>query len=140
MEFKMVKMSVVYEGGLHCEITHGPSGKRIQTDAPIDNNGKGEAFSPTDLLAASLGSCMMTVMGIVAQRNQIELKGTTIDIEKIMITSPFRRIGTVSVKFKMAKGIPVDKRSLLEHTALTCPVHKSLSSEVAMPVEFIYQD
>ena len=136
----MVKMSAVYDGGLRCRVTHGPSGNEILTDAPVDNMGKGEAFSPTDLLAASLGACMLTVMGIVAQRHQIEFKGTTVDIEKEMILQPVRRIGKVTAVFHMAKGIPSDKREMLERAAHTCPVHKSLHPDVQIPITFQYPD
>ncbi|MGE0267021.1 MAG: OsmC family protein [Candidatus Omnitrophota bacterium] len=136
----MVKMQVIYEGNLRCRLTHGPSGDEIKTDAPVDNMGKGEAFSPTDLLAASLGSCMLTVMGIAAQRHKIDLTGATVDIEKEMVTQPFRRIGKVTVKIKMPKGIVPDQRKLLEDTALNCPVHKSLHPDVQTPVIFEYSD
>lgn len=136
----MVKMDIVYEGDLHCRLTHGPSGDVIQTDAPVDNNGKGEAFSPTDLLAASLGSCMMTVMGIAAKRQGVELKGTTVQVEKEMVTAPVRRIGKITVVFTMCKGIPQDKREILERAAHACPVHKSLHPDVETPITFVYSD
>lgn len=131
---------MVYEGDLRCRLTHGPSGDEITTDAPVDNMGKGEAFSPTDLLAASLGSCMLTVMGIAAQRHQINLKGASVDVEKEMVTQPFRRIGKLTVKIKMPEGIAPDQRKLLEDTALNCPVHKSLHPDVLTPVLFEYSD
>ena len=134
----MVKISMVYEGQLHCALTHGPSGSVIQTDAPKDNMGRGEAFSPTDLVAAALGSCMLTVMGIAAARQNIDLKGTTVDVSKEMITSPERRIGAITVNIHMAPGIPQDKRSMLEAAAHSCPVHKSLHPDVQTPVQFIY--
>jgi putative redox protein len=136
----MVKMDMIYEGNLRCRLTHGPSGNQILTDAPVDNMGKGEAFSPTDLLAAALGSCMLTVMGIAAQKNNVDLKGTAVHVEKEMITTPVRRIGKVTVVFKMAKGIDKSKRALLEQAALSCPVHKSLSPEVQTPTKFEYPD
>lgn len=136
----MVKMSVVYEGQLHCKLTHEQSGSVIVTDAPKDNNGKGEAFSPTDLVAAALGSCIITVMGIAAGRHQLDLTGTIAEVAKEMITTPERRIGKISVTLKMARGIPVDKRSMLENTAHACPVHKSLHPDVQTPIVFIYPD
>jgi putative redox protein len=136
----MVKMNIVYEGGLHCRLTHEQSGSVIATDAPKDNNGKGEAFSPTDLVAAALGSCMMTVMGIAANRHAIDLKNTTIEVTKEMITDPVRRIGTITVTLRMAPGIPQDKRAMLEHAAHACPVHKSLHPDVQTPIQFIYPD
>jgi len=134
----MVKMSMVYEGQLHCVLTHEPSGSVISTDAPKDNMGKGEAFSPTDLVAAALGSCMLTVMGIAAARHNIDLKGTKVDVSKEMITAPVRRIGSISVTLHMAPGIPPDKRTMLEAAAHSCPVHKSLHPDVQTPIQFIY--
>jgi len=134
----MVNISMVYEGQLHCSLTHGPSGSVIQTDAPKDNMGRGEAFSPTDLVAAALGSCMLTVMGIAAARHHIDIKGTTVDVNKEMIAAPVRRIGSISVTLHMAPGIPQDKRSMLEAAAHSCPVHKSLHPDVSTPIQFIY--
>ncbi len=134
----MVNMNIEYEGQLHCLLTHGPSGAKIQTDAPKDNMGKGEAFSPTDLVAAALGSCMLTTMGIVAARHNIELQGTSAQVAKEMITSPKRRIGSISVDLHMAPGIPLQKRSMLEAAANSCPVHKSLHPDMKIPVRFIY--
>jgi putative redox protein len=136
----MVKIKIQYLGDLRCELTHGPSGQKILTDAPVDNMGKGEAFSPTDLAASSLGSCMMTIMGIAAKRNNIDLAGTEIDVEKEMIAVPVRRIGKITIHFKMPKGIPTDKRDMLERAAHACPVHKSLSTEVETPTTFSYPD
>ena len=136
----MVRISMIYQGDLRCELTHGPSGDVIKTDAPVDNMGKGEAFSPTDLMASALGSCMLTVMGIVAQRHKIELKGTTVEVIKEMVTVPVRRIGSIRVTFNMAQGIPAEKRSMLEQAAQNCPVHKSIHPDVEMPVKFLYQD
>jgi len=134
----MVKMKIVYEGQLHCTLTHEPSGSVIQTDAPKDNMGRGEAFSPTDLVAAALGSCMITVMGIAAVKHQIELKGTTVEVSKEMVTTPERRIGRISVTLHMSSGIPLEKRSALEAAAHSCPVHKSLHPDVQTPIQFIY--
>ena len=136
----MVKIDIVYEGDLRCRLTHGPSGDEILTDAPVDNHGKGEAFSPTDLIAASLGSCMLTVMGIAAQKNNVNITGTTAEVHKEMITSPVRRIGKITVEIIMASGIDPAKRALLEHAALNCPVHKSIHPDVELPVEFKYPD
>jgi putative redox protein len=134
----MVKMSIVYEGQLHCALTHEPSGSLISTDAPKDNMGRGEAFSPTDLVAAALGSCMLTVMGIAAVKHSIDLKGTRVDVSKEMITNPVRRIGSISVTLHMPASIPQDKRAVLEAAANSCPVHKSLHPDVQTPIQFIY--
>jgi putative redox protein len=134
----MVKTSIVYEGQLRCSLTHEPSGTVIRTDAPKDNMGKGEAFSPTDLVGAALGSCMLTIMGIAANKHNIDLKGTTVEVSKEMITAPVRRIGKLAVTLRMAAGIPVEKRSMLEAAAHSCPVHQSLHPDIQIPVQFIY--
>ena len=134
----MVKMKIVYEGQLRCALTHEPSGSVIHTDAPKDNMGKGEAFSPTDLVAAALGSCMLTMMGMTAARHNIDLKGATVDVSKEMLSSGVRRIGSINVIFHMPPGIPQDKRSMLEAAAHSCPVHKSLHPDVQTPIQFIY--
>lgn len=136
----MVKINIVYEGNLRCRLTHGPSGNEILTDAPVDNMGKGEAFSPTDLVAAALGSCMLTVMGIVAGRHQINMDGAQVEVQKEMITQPIRRIGKIAVLIKMPKGIDPSKRNMLEIAAHSCPVHKSLHPDVEIPVSFLYPD
>lgn len=136
----MVKMNVVYEGDLRCRLTHGPSGSVIQTDAPKDNMGRGEAFSPTDMVASALGACMLTIMGIAAKKNDIDITGARVELSKEMITAPVRRIGTITVNVHMPKGIPVERRSALEHAAHACPVHKSLHPDVSTPIVFHYQD
>lgn len=135
----MVHIDVEYEGGLHCRLKHGPSGMVITTDAPKDNMGKGEAFSPTDLTAAALGACLLTIMGIFSQRHGIELKGAKASITKEMKTEP-RRIGRITVTIAMPPGIPHDKRAALERTAESCPVHKSLHPDVETPIQFKYPD
>lgn len=136
----MVQIDIVYEGELHCRLKHGPSQVEISTDAPKDNMGKGEAFSPTDLVAAALGSCMLTLMGIYAKRHNLPLDGTRAQVTKEMIQSPERRIGKLTVKFQMARGIPAAQRQAIERAALTCPVHKSLHPDIQIPVEFNYPD
>ena len=133
----MTKIDVTYEGDLHCRLKHGPSGQEIATDAPKDNMGKGEAFSPTDLAAAALGSCMLTIMGIFAKRHDIKLEGTKAEVTKEMSSDP-RRIKKISLVFKMAAGIPVDQRQALQHAGLTCPVRKSLHPDVEIPIQFQY--
>jgi len=134
----MVKMKIIYEGQLHCNLTHEPSGTVISTDAPKDNMGRGEAFSPTDLVAAALGSCMLTIMGIAAARHNIDLKGTTVQVSKEMISAPVRRIGSISVTLYMPPGIPQDKRSMLEAAGYSCPVHHSLHPDIQTPIQFVY--
>lgn len=125
----MVEMKAVYEGGLHSNIQHGPSGARLETDAPVDNQGKGEAFSPTDLLAASLASCMLTTMGIVAAREGWVMDGAAARIEKHMNLEPRRRVGRVVVEIDLPAGLPIAARSRLEEVARGCPVAVSLHPE-----------
>lgn len=134
----MVTLASVYEGGLRCRATHGPSGTTLVTDAPVDNHGKGESFSPTDLVATALGGCMMTVMGIVAERHGIELAGMTAETEKVMTAAPPRRIA--SLRTRITIPLPPDhpQRSALEQAARACPVHKSLHPEIDAPVEFVW--
>jgi putative redox protein len=133
----MVEILIEYEGDLHCKALHGPSRNQLQTDAPVDNQGKGESFSPTDLLATALGTCMLTTMGIYARRHNIDLKGTTVRVEKHMIDNP-RRIGKLVVDFNMPSKFNDKERQALENAALTCPVHKSLDPKIEIPIQFYY--
>lgn len=135
----MVKVSIEYTGELHCRATHGPSGCVIETDAPVDNHGKGESFSPTDLTAASLGACMSTVMGIVAQRHGIELKGMRVEVVKEMSKDTPRRIIRLPVEIWVPLPKSHEKREMLERAALTCPVHHSLHPDIEKPVTFHWQ-
>ena len=128
---------VKYKGELRTEAVHLKSGKTIITDAPVDNQGKGEAFSPTDLVATALGSCMITIMGIVAEREGIILNGTTAEVEKVMATSP-RRIGEVKIKIKFIQKLNRDQKDKLERAAKSCPVSGSLNENLKETVEFIY--
>ena len=136
----MVKIEMEYEGGLHCRLKHGPSGQIITTDAPVDNHGKGEAFSPTDLVGAAMGSCMLTLMGIYAERHRIDMKGTTMEILKEMVKEPVRRIGRLEVTVNFPAGIPKEHRHALEQAGLTCPVHYSLHPDIELPSKFHYPD
>lgn len=132
----MLTMTGIYKGGLRTEVTHLKSGNQVITDAPTDNNGKGEAFSPTDLTCASLNSCMMTLMGMLAQREGIKLEGLRSEIIKIMASNP-RKIAEVQITFihedLQASEIQKEK---LKRAALTCPVALSLSTEVKQTVNF----
>jgi len=130
----MVKMEVSYEGGLRCRATHGPSATELVTDAPTDNQGKGESFSPTDLVATALATCMLTTMGIVAERHGWDITGSTGSVEKGMVADPVRRIGTLTVVLKMAGTHDERARTTMERAATTCPVHKSMGAGVEMPV------
>ena len=126
----MVEMTLVYEGGLHSLATHGPSGAQVATDAPVDNQGRGEAFSPTDLLATALASCMLTTMGIVAQREGWVMDGARARVEKHMVVEPKRRIGRLVVELSMPAGLPTQSRGRLESTARGCPVALSVHEGV----------
>ena len=134
-----VHISSDYLGGLRCKSQHGPSATTLLTDAPIDNHGKGESFSPTDLVATALGACVMTTMGILAQRLNIELVGMHANCTKDMVTDPFRRIGKLTVKITIPKAVTEAiselDREKLERAAHTCPVHKSLHPDVESVIE-----
>ena len=131
----MVEIRMSYEGDLRCRATHMPSNSTLLTDAPVDNQGKGEAFSPTDLVATALGTCMMTIMGIAAARMSLDLRGMTAVVTKEM-TPPPRRIARIAVTFTIPGHFTDEQKQKLQNAALTCPVHKSLHPDVAAPVEF----
>ena len=135
----MVKVDVTYTGELHCDAVHGPSQSKIATDAPTDNKGKGEEFSPTDLVATALGTCMSTTMGIKAQELGIDLRGMTVSVKKEMSKdAPRRIIGLPSdVHIPLPENSP--HREVLEQTALNCPVHKSLPDEIDRPTKFFWE-
>lgn len=135
----METIKTTYLGALRTEATHLLSGTKIITDAPPDNNGKGEAFSPTDLLATSLGSCMLTIMGIVAERRNKDISTTKIGITKVMASNP-RRVSEIHVIFDMPDtSFSEEDKKLLENAAYTCPVSKSLNSEIKQVVTFNYK-
>lgn len=134
----MVKSSAVYVGGLHCELKHAPSGSQIETDAPKDNNGRGEKFSPTDLVGAALTSCILTTMAMVAERDGQSLIGASAEVEKEMSANP-RKIAALHVKIVLPKSLPEDYRAKIEAIAHACPVHRSLSSEMKIPIQFSYR-
>jgi len=134
----MVRIDVSYQGGLRCEAVHGPSGTKLVTDAPVDNHGKGESFSPTDLVATALGTCISTIMGIVAEREKINLGGLRISVQKEMSADPPRRIARLVTRIVMPQGLTEQQRAKLEKAAHTCPVHRTLQGNVDMPIEFVY--
>ncbi len=127
---------VEYQGNLRTQATHLKSGEKVITDAPTDNNGKGEAFSPTDLVSAALSSCMMTIMGMLAEREEIDLKGLRAEVVKIMASNP-RKIGEIQITFyhPTLQATDVQKQKL-KNAALTCPVALSLSDSVKQTVIF----
>jgi len=134
----MIRLTSTYEGGLRCRAIHGPSGTAVVTDAPTDNHGKGESFSPTDLVATALGACMLTVIGIVAERHGLDVVGMTAETEKVMNTSAPRRIA--SLRTRISIPLPADhpQRVMLERAALTCPVHQSIHPEIDAAVDFAW--
>lgn len=126
----MVPIAAIYQGRLRCEAVHGPSGIRVITDAPVDNHGRGESFSPTDLVATALGTCILTTLGIVAQRDGLALDGAAVAIEKHMTTTPPRRIARLVVRLTFPPAVDADARAKLERAARTCPVALSLHPDV----------
>ncbi len=130
---------IIYEGSLRTKATHNRSEQVIHTDAPPDNKGKGEAFSPTDLLATSLGTCMMTVMGIKAKENDILLDDVSVEVSKEMAANP-RRVKKVGLAFEVtASNLTEGQKNILEEAARNCPVAQSLSSEIEQDVTFDYK-
>jgi uncharacterized OsmC-like protein len=130
--------TVVYEGGLRCTLKHLYSGAEIITDAPLDNQGHAQSFSPTDLVATALGSCMMTVMGIKARDMNLDLKGTEIEITKVMAANP-RRISEIHATLKFPKNNFTDKdKTVLENAARTCPVAQSLHPDIKQELKFVW--
>jgi uncharacterized OsmC-like protein len=134
----MVRILATYQGEKHCELLHVPSKSRLETDAPVDNQGKGERFSPTDLVGSALVSCILTTMAIVAERDNVSIVGAEAEVEKVMSNNP-RRIASLHVKIKLSKKIPTDYRKKLENIAHQCPVHKSLHPEIEAPITFSYE-
>jgi putative redox protein len=136
----MVEMKAVYVGDKHCELSHGPSGSTLETDAPKDNAGRGEKFSPTDLLGASLMSCILTTLDIIAEREKLgSVKGARARVTKEMAQSP-RRVARLPVEITMPSGVPVASRARLAEIAENCPVKHSLAREIEAPIQFIYPD
>lgn len=132
----MVKIQINYEGGLRCNVTHELSGSRFETDAPLDNNGKGARFSPTDLCASALGSCMATIIGMQLERENLDLSGLRIEVIKEMSTDLPRRI--VALKSEIWAPISLDEaqRKRLEQAAVNCPVHQSLHPDIDKSIVF----
>lgn len=132
----MVEISVSYLGELRCEAVHVPSGARLITDAPADNMGKAQSFSPTDLIATALLSCIFTTMGIVADRNAVDLSGAHGRVTKTMTTEGPRRIARLGVTIALPHDLPEEQKRLMEDTARSCPVHLLLGQSVEIPLEF----
>ncbi len=133
----MVRVTAIYTGEKHCKAEHEPSKSIIETDAPKDNQGRGEKFSPTDLLATALGTCILTTMAIVAERDGQNITNSKISVEKEMSSNP-RRIASLKTIIELPKSIPEDYREKLEKIAQACPVAKSLHPDIQIPVEIKY--
>lgn len=135
-----VEIDIEYSGELRCDAKHGPSGISLHTDAPVDNGGRGASFSPTDLVATALGTCIVTTLALVAGRHDLELAGTKVQVRKEMVTDPVRRIGALPTVVTFPDGLVIDDamRTRLERAAAKCPVHQSLHPDVKLPMEFVY--
>ncbi len=134
----MTTVMIGYEGGLRCSCEHVRSGAQLRTDAPVDNHGLGQGFSPTDLVAAALGACMITVMGIKADTKGWSLEGVSCEVLKVMEDAP-RRVGRIELLITMPSILDSHQRELLEMTAISCPVAKSLAAELEQVVQFKYE-
>jgi len=134
----MVNIIIDYLGDLHCKVTHQPSGNFFLTDAPLDNNGTAEYISPTDLAAASIGSCIATIMGIKANSNNINISGLKIIVSKEMINEPFRRISKLTINIYFKRDYSEKERTILENVVKTCPVTRSLLPEIVVVSKVYY--
>ena len=132
----MVEIHLDYEGDLHCSAMHLPSGTQLSTDAPVDNNGRGESFSPTDLVATALGACMATVVGIVAKRKEIPVEGMKIAVRKFMSDDQPRRISKLEVDLDIPLPADHPERKLLESAARGCPVHHSIHPDIEVKMNW----
>ena len=130
----MIEISIDYQGQLRCSAIHQPSGDCLATDAPVDNNGRGEAFSPTDLVATALGTCMATVMGIVARQKEISLEGMKLRVRKHMSADSPRRISRLEVEAEMPISVDHPDREMIQSAALECPVHHSIHPEIEVAI------
>lgn len=138
MENHKVQIDIEYLGDLHCQIKHGPSGQTFMTDAPVDNNGKGEYISPTDLLGTASGSCIATIMGIVARNQNFNIDGLKITVTKEMSNHPFRRIAKLTMDIVFPRELTSKEFELLQNVVKTCPVTRSLSQELQLIVNFSF--
>ena len=135
----MATLETVYKGNLRTEITHVQSGNKVTTDAPVDNNGKGEFISPTDMVAAALGSCMLTIMGMSAARASVDIDGTRVETTKVMAAEP-RRIGEIIIDLYFPRNYDEKTRLILKRAADTCPVSKSLREDLVQTVRFHFPE
>lgn len=139
----MVDIYVEYQGDLHCQAQHGPSGAVLVTDAPVDNQGRGASFSPTDLVATGLGTCMLTVMGILAKKRGYQLEGARVHVKKVMTAELPRRIAELGVEVTLppsaTRSVAAEARAELERVADQCPVRLSLLAAISVPTRFDWQ-
>lgn len=136
----MPTVNGTYENELRCSATHAASGTQLITDAPVDNQGLGRSFSPTDLVATAMGTCMMTIMGIWARRHGVDLAGTTFSVDKRMSTDSPRRIVGLDVRFDVPTPLDAEQRQRLEAAALACPVHQSIHPAIDCKLTFTWKD
>ena len=134
-----VMVSIRYEGDLHCSAVHGPSGERLLTDAPTDNRGRGEYFSPTDLVGTSMGTCMLTIMAIAARDKGFAMKGARAEVVKEMSAVPRRHISRLGVRITLPAALSDRARRVLEAAARGCPVCASLGPDTKVDLEFVYE-
>jgi len=135
----MVEISGQYKGDLRVEARHGPSGAVLATDAPVDHDGLGRSYSPTDLVATALGTCILTVIGIVARRRSVDIAGARFSVTKVMVADPKRRIGRLATIIHLPASIGDEHRTVLERAAHTCPVHQSLADALDAPITITYE-
>ena len=133
-----VSMNGKFLGKKLVEVTHGPSGTVITTDAPKDNQGEGSAFSPTDLVAAALGTCILTIMANVCERSAWDLSGAHFSLEKEMSPNPPRRIASIPITFHLPRALSEEARAKLERSAKSCPVHHSLHPDIQVQITYLY--
>jgi len=135
----MIEIQLQYEGDLHCQALHIPSGSQLATDAPVDNNGRGEAFSPTDLVATALGACMATIIGIVAKRKEIAVEGMKITVRKHMSADAPRRIARLELDLHLPLPAAHPERKVIEAAARGCPVHQSIHPDIAVEMNWFWE-
>jgi len=133
-----VRIEIAYEGDLQCSAVHGPSGDKLITDAPVDNQGKGSHFSPTDLLATGAGTCMLTVMGIAAKRRNLDLGGARVSVDKHMSTGLRRYVERLVIEVRLPASLRPGDRKFLENSARACPVLASLGPDTIVDLRFSY--
>ena len=138
-DYKVI-VNVEYLGDLHCKVHHGPSGHEFITDAPLDNQGKGEFFSPTDLVGTAMGSCIATIMGIKARDNKIDIDGLKITVTKEMMNKPYRRINRLSLDFIFPKRLNDKDFIIMRNVIKTCPVTRSLHPEIEIITQYRFAD